>query len=262
MRIAVLLKEVPDTYSDREMNLETGLTDRTGDVVADEVGERAVEAALRIAEKNEGSVVELITVGPESAAGSIRKGIAMGATEAYIISDDALVGADVTLTAEALAAAIRAHDYDLVVAGTASSDGGGGVMAPLLGELLDYPALSNLTELEVDGSTVRATQAGDGATVALEAELPAVVAVSDEFPDARFPNFKGLMAAKKKELHTLTLADLGVDAEDWSRARSIMVSIDRRPARERGEIIDGNSQAAGKLVDFLQSRDLLTRSRA
>lgn len=257
MRIAVLLKEVPDTYSDREMNLETGLTDRTGDVVADEVGERAVEAALRIAQKAEGSVVEIVSVGPESVSGSIRKGIAMGASDAYVITDDALVGADVTLTAEALAAAIRANGYDLVVTGTASSDGGGGVMASLLGELLDYPALTNLTDLEVDGDTVRATQAGDGAILELEAQLPAVVAVSDEFPDARFPNFKGLMAAKKKELHTLTLADLGVDAEDWSRARSIMVGISRRPARERGEIIDGNSQAAGKLADFLQSKDLI-----
>lgn len=257
MRIAVLLKEVPDTYSDREMNLETGLTVRSGDVVADEVGERAVEAALRIAEKNEGSTVEVISVGPESVADSVRKAIAMGAAEAHIISDDALIGADVTLTAEALAAAIRANGYDLVVAGSVSSDGGGGVMASLIGELLDYPALTNLTDLEIEGSTVRATQAGDGAIVELEAALPAVVAVSDEFPDARFPNFKGLMAAKKKELNTLTLADLGVNAEDWSRARSIMVSIDRRPARERGEIIDGTSEAAGKLADFLQAKGLI-----
>ncbi|WJY68625.1 electron transfer flavoprotein subunit beta/FixA family protein [Corynebacterium auris] len=257
MRIAVLLKEVPDTYSDREMNLETGLTVRSGDVVADEVGERAVEAALRIAEKNEGSTVEVISVGPESVADSVRKAIAMGAAEAHIISDDALIGADVTLTAEALAAAIRANGYDLVVAGSVSSDGGGGVMASLIGELLDYPALTNLTDLEIEGSTVRATQAGDGTIVELEAALPAVVAVSDEFPDARFPNFKGLMAAKKKELNTLTLADLGVDAEDWSRARSIMVSIDRRPARERGEIIDGTSEAAGKLADFLQAKGLI-----
>ncbi|SDR75616.1 electron transfer flavoprotein subunit beta/FixA family protein [Corynebacterium timonense] len=257
MRIAVLLKEVPDTYSDREMNLETGLTERSGDVVADEVGERAVEAALRIAESNEGSSVEIISVGAESVAGSVRKAIAMGAADAHIISDDALVGADATLTAEALAAAIRANDYDLVVAGSISSDGGGGVMASLVGELLDYPALTNLTDLTVEGSTVRATQAGDGAIVELEAELPAVVAVSDEFPDARFPNFKGLMAAKKKELATLSLADLGVDAEDWSRARSIMVSIERRPARERGEIINGNSEAAAKLADFLQAKGLI-----
>lgn len=258
MRIAVLLKEVPDTYSDREMNLETGLTDRSGDVVADEVGERAVEAALRIAEAlNDDTVVEILSVGPETSADSIRRGIAMGATEAYIVSDDALTGADVTLTAEVLSALIRKNGYDLVVTGNMSSDGGTGVVAPMIAEHLNWPVLTNLTELTVDGTTATATQASDGAIVELRADLPAVVAVADEFADPRYPNFKGLMAAKKKELNTLTLADLDIDAEDFTHPRAIMVAIDKRPARERGEIIDANSTAAAKLVDFLESKNLI-----
>lgn len=130
MRIAVLLKEVPDTYSDREMNLETGLTDRSGDVVADEVSERAVEAALRIAEAGENIEVEILSVGPESSADSVRRGIAMGASEAYIVSDDALTGADATLTGEVLAKLVEKQGYDLVIAGAESSDGGTGVIAP------------------------------------------------------------------------------------------------------------------------------------
>ena len=117
MRIAVLLKEVPDTYSDREMNLETGLTDRSGDVVADEVSERAVEAALRIAEAAGDSAqveVEILSVGPESSADSVRRGIAMGASEAYVVSDDALVGADVTLTAQVLAKLVEKQGLSLI----------------------------------------------------------------------------------------------------------------------------------------------------
>ena len=259
MRIAVLLKEVPDTYSDRDMNLETGLTDRSGDVAADEVGERAVEAALRIAEKlgKDDVQVEVLSVGPAQAAESVRRGIAMGAQEATMVTDDRLVGADTTMTATVLAKLIERGDYDLVVAGTMSSDGGSGVIAPMLGELLNWPALTNLTSLDVDGDTVTATQAGDHATSTLRAQLPAVVAVSDEFADARFPNFKGLMAAKKKELTTLTLDDLGVDAEDYTPARAIMVSIDRRPPREQGEIIDASSSSAAKLVYFLESQNLI-----
>lgn len=259
MRIAVLLKEVPDTYSDRDMNLETGLTDRSGDVAADEVGERAVEAALRIAEKlgKDDVQVEVLSVGPAQAAESVRRGIAMGAQEATMVTDDRLVGADTTMTATVLAKLIERGDYDLVVAGTMSSDGGSGVIAPMLGELLNWPALTNLTSLDVDGDTVTATQAGDHATSTLRAQLPAVVAVSDEFADARFPNFKGLMAAKKKELTTLTLDDLGVDAEDYTPARAIMVSIDRRPPREQGEIVDASSSSAAKLVDFLESQNLI-----
>nr|WP_275432947.1 electron transfer flavoprotein subunit beta/FixA family protein [Corynebacterium hadale] len=241
------------------MNLETGLTDRSGDVAADEVGERAVEAALRIAEKlgKDDVQVEVLSVGPAQAAESVRRGIAMGAQEATMVTDDRLVGADTTMTATVLAKLIERGDYDLVVAGTMSSDGGSGVIAPMLGELLNWPALTNLTSLDVDGDTVTATQAGDHATLTLRAQLPAVVAVSDEFADARFPNFKGLMAAKKKELTTLTLDDLGVDAEDYTPARAIMLSIDRRPPREQGEIIDASSSSAAKLVDFLESQNLI-----
>lgn len=258
MRIAVLLKEVPDTYSDREMNLETGLTDRSGDVVADEVGERAVEAALRIAESlDDDTVVEILSVGPDTAADSVRRGIAMGASDAYLVSDNALIGADVTLTAEVLSALVRKNGYDLVVAGAMSSDGGTGVVAPMIAEHLDWPVLTNVTEAAVEGSSISATQASDGAVVELRADLPAVVAVADEFADARYPNFKGLMAAKKKELNAVTLADLDVDAEDFTHPRAIMVAIDKRPARERGEIIDGNSTAAARFVDYLEDNNLI-----
>lgn len=258
MRIAVLLKEVPDTYSDREMNLETGLTDRSGDVVADEVGERAVEAALRIAESlDDDTVVEILSVGPDTAADSVRRGIAMGASEAYLVSDDALIGADVTLTAEVLSALVRKNGYDLVVAGAMSSDGGTGVVAPMIAEHLDWPVLTNVTDASVEGSSISATQASDSAVVELRADLPAVVAVADEFADARYPNFKGLMAAKKKELNAVTLADLDVDAEDFTHPRAIMVAIDKRPARERGEIIDGNSTAAARFVDYLEDNNLI-----
>ena len=258
MRIAVLLKEVPDTYSDREMNLETGLTDRSGDVVADEVGERAVEAALRIAESlDDDTVVEILSVGPDTAADSVRRGIAMGASDAYLVSDNALIGADVTLTAEVLSALVRKNGYDLVVAGAMSSDGGTGVVAPMIAEHLDWPVLTNVTDASVEGSSISATQASDGAVVELRADLPAVVAVADEFADARYPNFKGLMAAKKKELNAVTLADLDVDAEDFTHPRAIMVAIDKRPARERGEIIDGNSTAAARFVDYLEDNNLI-----
>ena len=181
----------------------------------------------------------------------------MGASEAYIVSDDALTGADATLTGEVLAKLVEKQGYDLVIAGAESSDGGTGVVAPFMAELLDWPVLTNLTELTLEGETVRATQASDAATAQLEAQLPAVVSVADEFADPRYPNFKGLMAAKKKELRTVTLAELGVDPEDFTHPRAIMTSIERRPERERGEIIDANSTAAARLVDFLESKNLI-----
>ena len=136
-------------------------------------------------------------------------------------------------------------------------DGAAGVVAPFVAELLGWPVLTNLTELSIDGDSVRATQASETATVELSAQLPAVVSVADGFADPRYPNFKGLMAAKKKELNTVSLAGLGVDPEDFTHPRAIMVDIERRPERERGEIIDGNSSAATRLVDFLESKNLI-----
>ncbi len=256
MRIAVLFKEVPDTYGERELNLETGLAVRTGDNVADEAVERAVEAALTIAEAS-GGEGELLSVAPASADASIRKGIAMGAENAHIVSDDALIGADFTLTAEVLAALVRREEYDLVVAGNVSSDGAGGVIPTMVAELLDWPALTNLTKVEVAGSTVTATRASDGATMELSAELPAVISVTDAFPDARSPNFKGLMAAKKKELDTLTLADLGIDANDFAPARAIVVEASQRPPREAGTLIHDDGTAATQIADFLAEKKFI-----
>lgn len=120
MRIVVLVKEVPDTYGDRKMNLETGLADRAAsETVLDEICERAVEAALKLAEADAAGIeVHLMSMAPDSAAATIRKGLAMGAAAAVQITDEALLGADLSLTAEALAKAIERENYDLVIAGT------------------------------------------------------------------------------------------------------------------------------------------------
>lgn len=256
MRIAVLLKEVPDTYGDREIDLETGLADRTGDVVADEIGERAVEAALAVAKDNNGEV-EILSVGPASISGSIRKGLAMGASTAHIATDDALIGADLTLTAEVLAALIRNGNYDLVVAGNLSTDGNAGMIPAMVAEHLNWPALTNLTEMTVNGDTITATRTSGTANVGLSTQLPAVASVTEAFPDPRYPNFKGLMAAKKKPLNTVSLAELGIDAEDFTPARSIMIGIAERPAREAGTVITDDGTAAEQLADFLASNRLI-----
>src|SRR5690625_4908913 len=138
MKIVVLVKEVPDTYGERKHDLETGLVDRAAsDRVPDEITERAVEAALSYAEANAGAEVIALSVGPESANGALRKALAMGATSAVHILDDALIGADLTLTAEVLAAALKRIGFDLVLAGNESTDGTGGVIPSMLGELLD-----------------------------------------------------------------------------------------------------------------------------
>ncbi|WP_296194737.1 electron transfer flavoprotein subunit beta/FixA family protein [uncultured Microbacterium sp.] len=252
MKIVVLLKEVPDTYGDRKLSLETGLAERdASEKVLDEIGERALEVALAYADKNAGTEVVVLSAAPEESAATVRKGLAMGAARAIHIADPALAGADLGLTAEALAAALRAEGADLVITGNQSTDGSGGVMASWLGELLQLPVAPNLATVEITESGVSGDRPIDGAATRISVPLPAVISITEALPDARFPNFKGIMAAKKKPFEQRTLADLGVNAEDPAAARSIMLTVAAKPPREAGIKIVDEGDAGTKLAEFL-----------
>lgn len=252
MRIVVLVKEVPDTYGDRVLDLETGLADRgAGESVLDEIGERSLEVALSYADAHAGTEVVVLSMSPESAAATVRKGLAMGAASAVQVVDEGLVGADVGLTAEVLAAALKRIGFDLVITGNQSTDGSGGVLPSWLAELLDVPAATMLAEVEISESGVTGTRGSDDAAMRVSVGLPAVISVTEALPDARFPNFKGIMAAKKKPFETLSLADLGVDAMDPGAARSIVIGLSKKPPREAGVKIVDEGDAGEKLAQFL-----------
>ena len=205
MKIVVLVKEVPDTWGDRKLSLETGLADRgASETVLDEIGERALEVALSFADKNADAEVVVVSMAPAESAATVRKGLAMGAHSAVHVADEGLVGADLGLTAEVLAAAIRRTGFDLVIAGNLSTDGSGGVMGAMIAELLDVPNLTTLNSVQIGDGAVSGERASDGATMQVSADLPAVISITEALPDARFPNFKGIMAAKKKPFETLT----------------------------------------------------------
>lgn len=258
MKIVVLVKEVPDTYGDRKLNLETGLAERgASEAVLDEIGERALEVALSYADKTPGTEVVVMSMAPESAAATVRKGLAMGATSAVQIVDEALAGADMGLTAEVLAAAVRRTGFDLVITGNLSTDGSGGMLPAMIAELLDVPHATALGAVEITEDAVRGTRVSDAGTMAVSAPLPAVVSITEALPDARFPNFKGIMAAKKKPFETLSLADLGIDAMDPEAARSIMIAISEKPPRQAGVKITDEGDAGEKLAEFLASNRLV-----
>jgi electron transfer flavoprotein beta subunit len=257
MKIVVLVKEVPDTYGDRKLDLETGLADRAaGDAVLDEIGERALEVALTYADAHAGTEVVAVTMAPESAVTTVRKALAMGATSAVHVVGDALRGADMSLTAEVLAAAVRRVGADLVVTGNLSTDGTGGMLPAMLAEHLGMPQLTALSSVEIAETSVSGTRASDAGAVSVSAPLPAVISITEALPDARFPNFKGIMAAKKKPYETVAVADLGVDPEDFSIPRSILVTVAERPARAAGVKIVDKGDAGTQLAEFLISNRL------
>ncbi|MGB4778776.1 electron transfer flavoprotein subunit beta/FixA family protein [Microbacterium sp.] len=252
MKIVVLVKEVPDTYGDRKLNLETGLADRAAsERVLDEIGERALEVALSYADAHPGTEVIVVSMTPEESAATIRKGLAMGAASALQVVDPALVGADLGVTATVLAAAVRRAGFDLVITGNLSTDGSGGVIPAMLAEHLGVAHATALSAVTISDSEVSGTRATDFGAAQVTAALPAVISITEALPDARFPNFKGIMAAKKKPFETVSLADLGVEIDPGVVPQSIMTAVNEKPPRGAGIKIVDEGDAGDKLAAFL-----------
>jgi len=258
MKIFVLVKEVPDTYGDRTLNLETGLAERSaGDVVLDEITERALEVALSYADRNEGTEVVALSMAPETSTATVRRALAIGAASAVHVADEQLAGADLGLTAETLAAAIRRGAPDLVITGNLSTDGSGGVIPAMLAEHLGFAQATALSSVEITADAVTGTRAADAGSQTVSAPLPAVISITEALPDARFPNFKGIMAAKKKPLDVLSLADLDVTADPAVAPRTIMTSVAAKPPRAAGVKITDEGDAAERLVEYLVQNRLV-----
>jgi len=252
LKLVVLVKEVPDTYGDRKLSLETGLADRAAsDAVLDEISERAMEVALSFKDSNADAKVVALSVAPAESVATVRKALAMGADRAVHVSDDALLGADVILTAETLAKAIEREGFDVVIAGNSSTDGASGMVPAAIAEFLGVPHASGLASVEMTADSVSGTRPVDGGIQRVTAAVPAVVSITEALPDPRFPNFKGIMAAKKKPLDAVGLADLGVVADNPEAARSIMLQVAEKPPREAGVKIVDEGDAGEKLADFL-----------
>lgn len=257
MNIVVCVKHVPDAQSDRTFT-EDNTTDREGvDGLLSELDEYAVEAALQIAEGDEGSEVTVLTVGPEQAADAVKKSLQMGADKAVHVTDEAIAGSDAPATSLVLAEAInKIGSPDLVLMGLASTDGTMSVVPAMLAERLNLPQVTQVSTIEVDGGTVRGRRDGDVASESIEASLPAVVSVTDQTNEPRYPSFKGIMAAKKKPVETWSLADLGIDAgqvgleNSWTK----VVSFAARPPREQGEIVTDEGDGGTKLAEFLAAQ--------
>jgi electron transfer flavoprotein beta subunit len=258
--IVVLVKQVPDTYSERKLTSADHTLDReSADAVLDEINEKAVEEALKIKEAGEGEVT-VISVGPDRATDAIRKALSMGADKAIHVSDPALHGSDAIATAKVLAAAIgKVEGYDLIIAGNESSDGRGGAVPAILAELLGLPQVTYVRELTVEGTTVKADRETEDGITHLEANLPALVSVGEKINEPRYPSFKGIMAAKKKPVETLTIADLGIDAGEvgLGNAWSSVVEASPKPPRTAGEKVEDEGDGGTKIAEYLVGQKLI-----
>jgi len=256
MNIVVCVKYVPDATAGPTFNSSDNTVDRVGvDGLLSELDEYAVEQALQIAEGSEGEVT-VVTVGPDQASDAVRKALQMGADKGVHVVDDAIHGSDAAATSLLLAEAIKKLEYDLVVFGMASTDGGMGIVPTMVAERLGLPAVTYGSEVTVDGSTITIRRDGDTATQTIEANGPLVLSVTDQSGEARYPSFKGIMAAKKKPFEEWSLADLGVDASQvgLDAAWTKVASFTPRPPREAGQIVTDEGDGGVKLVEYLASQ--------
>jgi len=257
VKIVVCVKHVPDAAADRTFDDSDHTVDRTGvDGLLSELDEYAVEQALTIAEGADDAEVTVLSVGPEQAADAIRKALQMGADKGVHVSDEAIHGSDAIATSLVLAKAIEKLDYDIVLCGMASTDAEMGVVPAMLAERLGIAQVTLGSELAVEGSTVRIRRDGDVSTETVEASTPAVVSVTDQTPEARYPSFKGIMAAKKKPVESWALADLDVahDQVGLAAAWSSVSATQKRPPRSKGEIVTDDGEGGVRLVEFLAAQ--------
>lgn len=260
MNIVVCVKQVPDTWAEKKLRDSDSTIERDGvDVVMNEIDEYAVEEALRLKEAHGGEVT-ILTMGPPRAVETIRKALSMGADKAVHVTDDVLHGSCALQSSDALARALGTLEFDLVICGSESTDARLSVMAALLSERLERPQLSLARKVSVEpGTSVTIERQTENGYEVVTASLPAVVSVVEKINEPRYPSFKGIMAAKSKPLTTLSVADLGLGADEvgLAHAMSAVVDFAVRPPRSAGTVVKDEGDGGVKVADFLFAQKLI-----
>lgn len=258
--IVVLIKQVPDTYSERKLSDGDFTLDReAADAVLDEINERAVEQALQIKE-SEGGEVTVLCAGPDRASEAIRKALSMGADKAVHINDEAIAGSDVVQTAWTIANVLGTIEgTELVICGNEATDGRMGALPAILAEYLGLPQLTHMRTLEVSGDSAKGERETDEGLFEVEATLPCVVSVNEKINEPRFPSFKGIMAAKKKPVEVITLADTNVEAAQVGKdnASSKVTSSTPKPPRTAGEKVTDEGEGGNDVAKYLVAEKII-----
>jgi electron transfer flavoprotein beta subunit len=258
VKIAVCVKHVPEGTTHARIDPQTKRLDRSGEGAINPFDTHAVEEALRIKEAGAEEVV-VVSMGPQAAQDSVRKALAMGADGALLVTDDAAAGSDLVATAIALAAALEPESADLILFGQQASDSDGAVLWAAVADLLRRPVISQVAELTVADGKVTGKRQTEFGYDTIEAPLPAVIAVSDAINEPRYPSLKGIMGAKSKPQETLSLADLGLEADSAGEggSRTAVLALADPPARGDALKVEDDGSGAEKIVEFLAERKLV-----
>ncbi len=260
MKIAVCVKEVPDTTAEKRIDAGTRrLVRDEGDRMLNEFDKYAIEEAIRLKEAGTADEVILVSLGPEKAVESLRQALAMGADRLVLVSDPAAAGSDYLGTARALAAVIEETGAELVLLGAEATDARSGVMAAALGEVSGRAWVTSANSVSVSGSTITVERQGDDGVDTVQAPLPAVVSVTKAINEPRYPSLKGIMGAKKKPQDVKSLAEAGIDAAGVGEqgARTKVVGVETPPPRSAGRVVKDEGDGAQQILDFLIEKKIV-----
>lgn len=235
MNIVVILKQTFDT--EEKVTIKGGQISEDGvEFIINPYDEYAVEEAIKLRDEHGGEVT-VISVGPDRAENALRTALAMGADKAVLVNDEAAFGDEYT-TAKVLAAAIKRNGFDIVLAGNMAVDDGAGQGGPRVAELLDIPQVTTITGLKVEGGKATAERDVEGDLEIIEVSLPALFTAQQGLNEPRYPSLPGIMKAKKKPLEKITLADLGLSAEEVAPKTEELETF-LPPQKQAGKILQG-----------------------
>ncbi len=259
MKIVVLVKHVPEPTAAWRYADDHTLDRASVDGRLSELDEYAVEQAISLVENGLPATVTFLTMGPARAEDGLRKALAMGGDDAVHISDEVLHGSDSLATSLVLAHAVERVGFDLIVCGMASTDAEMSVVPAMIADRLGVPQVTMASGLSVADGSVTVRRDGDSAVEEVVAELPAVVSVTDQTGEVRYPSFKAIMAGKKKPVTTWSLADLGIgpDQVGAAGAATAVRSAAPKPPRQAGSLVVDDGEAAVHVADFLVAQKLL-----
>lgn len=259
MNVVVCVKQIPDPATPGTLDPGTKTLVRSGKLILDDSDAYGVEMALQLVDKAGGGEVTLVSMAPNNETSGLRTALAMGAAKAILVSDPALHGSDSLTTARVLAAAIKRANPDLVLAATESTDGYTGTMPVQMAEFLGLPAVTYAKHVEIADNTLKVNRQTEAGYDEVECPLPAVVTVTAGVVEPRYPSFKGIMAAKGKPVEELTVADLGLSADQvgFDGARQEITEIAPAEERKAGEIVVDEGDAHERIVQFLADKKVI-----
>ncbi|MCM3711826.1 electron transfer flavoprotein subunit beta/FixA family protein [Sporosarcina luteola] len=250
MNIYALVKRTFDT--EERIAVSNGkIVEDGAEFIINPYDEYAIEEAIQVRDEHGGEVT-VITIGDEEAEKQLRTALAMGADKAVLINtEDDLDEMDEFTAAKIIAEYLKDKNADLILAGNVAIDGGSGQVGPRVAELLGINYVTTITNLEIDGSSVKIIRDVEGDSETIETSLPLLVTAQQGLNEPRYPSLPGIMKAKKKPLDELELDDLDLD-EDDVEAKTETVEIYLPPQKAAGRVLEGDlSDQVKELVDLL-----------